>query len=208
MPFAKCRIDVTFALAKTTFPNGSQVLDLAGHRGQVSLANNGMKLADMGVLAARGLTGIAVRDDQVTIAVGNVASGGNGLMNTIFVGTMYLAVTDFSGSPEVSFVVNSSSGFLQRIQAAPPNAYPEPQDVASIIGGLARQAGYAFRNHGVSAKISGQYLAGTLMDQIGRVAGATQTLVLLDQGMPHIWPNGGAPDFPPATLSAETGMRG
>ncbi|WP_321945829.1 baseplate hub protein [Paraburkholderia sp. J10-1] len=218
MPFAQRRIDVTFALAKTTFPDGSQILDLEGHRVQVSLANNGgglalptlslriygMKLADMGVLATRGLTGLAVNGDQVSIAAGNEG----GLLNTIFVGTIYSAVTDFSGSPEVSFVVNASSGFLQRIQAAPPNTYPGPQDVASIIGGLAKQAGFAFQNHGVSAKISGQYLAGTLMDQIERVAGATQTLVLLDQGVLHCWPNGGAPDFPPVKLSAQTGMRG
>lgn len=218
MPFAQRRIDVNFALAKTTFPDGSQILDLAGHRVQVSLANNGgglalptlslringMKLADMGTLATRGLTGLAVNGDQVTIAAGN----DGGLLNTIFVGTIYSAITDFSSSPEVSFVVNASSGFLQRIQAAPPNTYPGPQDVASIIGGLAKQAGYAFQNHGVSAKISGQYLAGTLMDQIEKVAGATQTLVLLDQGVLHIWPNGGAPDFPAVTLSADAGMRG
>ncbi|WP_233874021.1 baseplate hub protein [Paraburkholderia adhaesiva] len=222
MGFARRRIDVTFALAKTTFPDGSQILDLAGHRVQVSLANNGgglalptlalriygMRLADMGALATRGLTGLAVNGDQVTIEAGSVDSAGNGLMNTIFVGTIYSAITDFSGSPDVSFVVNASSGFLQRIQAAPPNTYPGPQDVASIIGGLAKQAGYAFQNHGVTAKISGQYLAGTLMDQIEKVAGATQTLVLLDQGVLHIWPNGGAPDYPAVTLSASTGMRG
>ncbi|SAK87964.1 hypothetical protein AWB75_06007 [Caballeronia catudaia] len=222
MPFARRRIDVTFALAKSTFPDGSQILDLEGHRVQVSLANNGgglalpalslriygMKLADMGVLATRGLTGLAVKGDQVTVSAGTVDDTNTGLMNTIFVGTIYSAVTDFIGSPDVSFVVNASSGFLQRIQASPPNTYPGPQDVASIIGGLAKQAGFAFRNHGVNAKISGQYLAGTLMDQIERVAGATQTLVLLDQGVLHIWPNGGAPDFPPVTLSAETSMRG
>ncbi|WP_233868738.1 baseplate hub protein [Paraburkholderia adhaesiva] len=226
MPFAQRRINVTFALAKTTFPDGSQILDLEGHRVQVSLANNGgglalptlslriygMQLADMGALATRGLTGLAVNGDQVTIEAGSVDGSANGssagLMNTIFVGTIYSAVTDFSGSPEVSFVVNASSGFLQRIQAAPPNTYPGPQDVASIIGGLAKQAGYAFQNHGVTAKISGQYLAGTLMDQIEKVAGATQTLVLLDQGVLHCWPNGGAPDFPAVTLSAATGMRG
>ncbi|KWO46696.1 hypothetical protein WT98_21470 [Burkholderia territorii] len=46
------------------------------------------------------------------------------------------------------------------------------------------------------------------MDQIERVAGATQTLVLLDQQVVHIWPNGGSPDFPEVTLSPETGMKG
>lgn len=39
------------------------------------------------------------------------------------------------------------------------------------------------------------------MDQIERVAGATQTLVLLDQQVMHIWPNGGSPDFPEITLA-------
>ncbi|KVS50705.1 hypothetical protein WK39_27990 [Burkholderia cepacia] len=218
MTFAERRIDVRFALAKTTFPNGEQLLDLAHHRVQVNIANNGggmamptlslrifgMKLADMGALATRGLTGLAVNGDQVTVMAGNAG----GLLNTIFVGTIVSAVPDFAGSPEVSFVVNATSGFFERIQAAPPNSYPGPQDVASIIGGLAKQAGFAFQNHGVTAKISGQYLGGTLMDQIERVAGATQTLVLLDQQVVHIWPNGGSPDFPEVTLSPETGMKG
>ncbi|WP_196493335.1 hypothetical protein, partial [Burkholderia territorii] len=179
MTFAERRIDVRFALAKTTFPNGEQLLDLAHHRVQVNIANNGggmamptlslrifgMKLADMGALATRGLTGLAVNGDQVTVMAGNAG----GLLNTIFVGTIVSAVPDFAGSPEVSFVVNATSGFFERIQAAPPNSYPGPQDVASIIGGLAKQAGFAFQNHGVTAKISGQYLGGTLMDQIERV---------------------------------------
>ena len=222
MTFAQRQIDVQFALAKTTFPDGTRILDLTGHRVQVSLANNGggmamptlslrifgMTLADMSALATRGLTGLAVNGDQVSITAGNSSNSGDGLLNTIFTGTIYSAVPDFSGSPEVSFVVNATSGFLQRIQAAPANTYPGTQDVASIIGGLAAQAGFAFMNHGVSAKIAGQYLAGTLMDQIERVAAATQTIVLLDQQVMHIWPNGGGPDFPAITLSPNTGMAG
>ncbi|MGF6604920.1 hypothetical protein P3T23_009676 [Paraburkholderia sp. GAS448] len=216
MTFALRRIDVQFALAKTTFPDGTRILDLADHRVQVSIANNGggmamptlslrifgMKLADMSALATRGLTGLAVNGDQVSVTAGNVG----GPLNMVFTGTIYSAVTDFSGSPEVSFVVNATSGFLQRIQAAPANTFPGTQDVASIIGGLAQQAGFAFRNHGVTAKIAGQFLSGTIMDQIERVAQATQTIVLRDQKVMHIWPNGGGADFPPITLSADTGI--
>lgn len=121
MTFAQRRIDVRFALAKTTFPNGEQLLDLAEHRVQVNIANNGggmamptlslrifgMKLADMGALATRGLTGLSVNGDQVTVMAGNSGS----LLNTIFVGTIFAAVPDFASSPEVSFVVNATSGF-------------------------------------------------------------------------------------------------
>jgi hypothetical protein len=174
----------------------------------MSLRIFGMTLADMGALATRGLTGLAVNGDEVSITAGNVGTAAGGLLNQVFTGTVYSAVTDFSSSPEVSFVVNATSGFLQRIQAAPANTYPGTQDVASIIGGLAAQAGFSFVNHGVSAKISGQYLGGTLMDQIERVALATQIIVLLDQNVLHIWPNGGGPDVEPVVLTPETGMVG
>ncbi|MBK3786767.1 hypothetical protein G3A43_42045, partial [Paraburkholderia aspalathi] len=182
-----------FDLARTAFPGGCQRLELAGHRVQVTISNNGgggmamptmslrifgMKLADMGALATRGLTGLAVNGDQVSVMAGNVNTAVGGLLNAVFTGTIYSAVPDFSGTPEVSFVVNATS-------------YPGTQDVASIIGGLAQQAGFAFRNHGVTAKIAGQYLSGTVMDQIERVAAASQTIVLLDQQVMHIWPNGG-----------------
>ncbi|WP_211629283.1 baseplate hub protein [Paraburkholderia nemoris] len=207
-----------FDLARTAFPGGSQRLDLARHRVHVTISNNGggmamptlslrifgMKLADMGALATRGLTGLAVNGDQVSVMAGNVG----GLLNAVFTGTIYSAVPDFSGTPEVSFVVSATSGFLHRIQAAPANSFPGTQDVASIIGGLAQQAGFAFRSHGVTAKIAGQYLSGTVMDQIERVAAASQTIVLLDQQVMHIWPNGGAPDFPAITLSPQTGRSG
>ncbi|SDR17842.1 baseplate hub protein [Paraburkholderia tuberum] len=219
MTFAQRRIDVQFALAKTTFPGGSKTLGLSGHRVQAIISNNGggmaipslslriygMKLADMGALATRALSGIAVNGDQITVNAGNVG----GFTNTVFVGTVWSAVTDFSGSPEVSFLVNAQAGFLQRIQAAPANTYPGTQDVASIIGGLAKQAGFGFEPHNVTARLSGQYLHGSVLDQIERVATASQTIAMLDQQVLHIWPNGATPNFNrTVSISADTGMIG
>ncbi|SIO72594.1 hypothetical protein SAMN05444172_9049 [Burkholderia sp. GAS332] len=117
-------------------------------------------------------------------------------------------MSDFSGSREVSFVSNATSGFLQRIQPALADTFPGTQDAASVIRGLVQQAGFAFVNHGVTAKFIGQYLGGTIMGRIERVAGATQMIVLLDQQVIYIWPNGGGPHFPAITLSPDPGIAG
>ena len=45
MPFLRRRIDVPFAHANMTFPDGSQILYLADHRVLLSLADNGGGLA-------------------------------------------------------------------------------------------------------------------------------------------------------------------
>nr|WP_321900037.1 hypothetical protein [Paraburkholderia heleia] len=109
----------------------------------------------------------------------------------------------------MSFVVSGQGGLWTRFATAAPNSWPGTQDVASIIGGLAQQAGFAFRKHGVTAKLSGQYASGTVLDRIERVATATQTVALIDDADTiHIWPSGSTPDFPAVSLSAQTGMTG
>jgi hypothetical protein len=211
--FAQRQIDVEFALAEDTFPGGDRTLKLTNHRVQASISTQmsgplafyclslriyGMKLADMSVLSLWNTSGVMVGKNEVTVTAGDVG----GMLYTAFVGTIFSAVVDISDNGEASLVVSAQGGLYETIASAAPNTYPGTQDVASIIGGLAQQAGLAFQNHGVTARLSGQYLSGTIMNQIERVAVASQTIMLLDRNVVHIWPNRGAPDFPEIYLAA------
>ncbi len=220
MPFARRQIDVRFDLDTAAFPDGSTSLTLTGYRVQAtistvqgagSLAVNslalriyGMKLADMNTLSVWQPVSSTLSNNQITVSAGNVGTP----LNVAFAGTIFSAVVE-AGQPEMSFVVSGQGGLWTRFATAAANSWPGTQDVASIIGGLAKQAGFAFRNHCVTAKLSGQYASGTVLDQIERVATASQTIVLLDDSNTvHIWPSGDVPDFPEVSLAAGTGLIG
>ncbi|NUY06152.1 hypothetical protein [Paraburkholderia youngii] len=64
-----------------------------------------------------------------------------------------------------------------RFATAAPISWLGTPYVTSIIDDIAQQAGFAFRNHGVTARLAGQYASGTMLDQTERVATATQTMV-------------------------------
>jgi len=217
MSFTQRQINVQFDLAQDSFPGGSKTLALNGYRILATIATSiqgplatyslslrifGMKMADMNLLSLAYSKGVVFRTNQVQVFAGDVG----GLQHTVFAGTIYGAFIDISDSAEASFVVSAQGGLFERANSAAANTYPGTQDVASIIGGLAAQMGMGFQNHGVTAKLSGQYLSGTLMDQIERVATAAQTVVLLDNNVFHIWPNRDAPNFPEINLSSASGM--
>lgn len=220
MTFAQRQIDVRFTLQDGAFPGGSKTLKLIGHMVQATLSASqgagstayyythlrifGMKMADMSALCTWNNARVSVNNTRVDVFAGDVGSP----LHSVFAGTVFTANVEINEA-ESALVVYAEGPLWERCKPAAPNTHPGTQDVASIIGGLATQAGFGFKNHGVTAKISGQYLPGTVMDQIERIATATQTMVFLDAlRVLHIWPSDGEPEFPVVKVGPGKGMVG
>ncbi|KWO62551.1 baseplate hub protein [Burkholderia territorii] len=220
MTFKERQIDVQFDLAEDAFPGGSKTLTLRAHRVQASISSEargalalyslairiyGMKMTDMSVLATWNRDGIAKGKNQITVTAGNAGE----MLYTVFTGTIFGAVPDIPDNGESSFVISASGGLQQQITPAAPKHYEGTLDVRSLIEGLAEQAGITFQDHGVTAKISGQYLWGSTLEQIERLATASRTVALIDhREVLHIWPADSLPNFPEINLVPGLGMIG
>lgn len=221
MAFAERVLSVRFDLAQGAFPDGSQTVDLTNHRVQAQIATLsagslasyvlalrvfGMKMSDMDALSQWNTFGTMIGENEVTLSVSSPGTLG-GFARTAFSGTIYAATVDISDDGESSLVVSAQGGLYERLAPHPSNTYPGTVDVPSIISGIAQQAGFAFQNHNVTAKISNQYLWGSALDQIERIAEAAQIVMLIDNSRTiHIWPNSLVPNFQQIDLSADSGL--
>ncbi|MGF6444400.1 baseplate hub protein [Paraburkholderia youngii] len=220
MTFKERQIDVQFTLADDAFPGGSKTLALRRHRVQASITSEargafaqyslairifGMRLADMSVLFTWNRQGIPGGKNRITVMAGNAGE----MLYTVFDGTIFGAVPEFGDNGEASFVVTGMGAFMEQITTASPKHYEGTLDVKSLIAGLAQQAGLTFQDHGVTAKISGQYLWGSVLEQIERLAMASRTVALLDhRRVLHIWPADGLPKLPEVNLAPGQGLIG
>jgi hypothetical protein len=105
-------------------------------------------------------------------------------------------------------MINANAGLFESIKPVPPSSYPGAVDAAVVMSTLARKAGYAFENNGVSVMLSTPYLQGSLWDQMARCADAANINWTIDLGTLAIWPKGGSRAGSMPVISSKTGMVG
>ncbi|MDE1906086.1 MAG: hypothetical protein KGH75_06495 [Rhodospirillales bacterium] len=212
--FIKRALSIRFALAG----DSADVLDLNGYRAEAVIDNPGgvlamgtlhlriwgMSLPDMSRLSTNGLHALAVRMDRVTVSAGD----DGGAVHQVFDGTIAAGYADFNGAPETSFNIRAQAGLLMAAKPTTPATFKGSADVASIIKGMAAQAGFAFRNSGVTAQLSNPYFPGSLRDQMMAVARAANIMIAIENGVVSIWPNGSARDDTTVSVGPDSGMVG
>lgn len=219
MTFAIREISLTMALAeKALNESGDSIVTLRGHRceaiilnsggtlnlGEMQLRIYGMKLADMNKFSTNHLLPLGVRGDSLSMSAGDSING----MKQVFDGTIVSACVNYQGMPDIAFDVNVRPGFLHQLKPAAANSYEGDTDVASIVEALAKQMGYAFKNNGVSVKLSNPNLPGTLIQQLQDVTEAARILCKIENGTVTIWPNGTGLDDGPLEIGPTTGLVG
>lgn len=216
------RIDLTFKLATGVFDgsNGSDTVKMTGLRVQCEIdAPGGAQLMEarlrifgmsqaimnrLTVLAWQYLGVMGFMKNTVTIEVGTQDSD----MAVIFQGDITNAMADYQGAPEVAFLVQATSGFVDKMAPAPSSSFPGPAPVDFIMGTLAKRIGATLENNGVTAVLTDMYLSGTNMAQIQTVAKAASidyyyqppVLAICPKGIPR---TGTAP-----LVSPDTGLVG
>lgn len=165
----------------------------------------GLPPSVMNPLSTLGKPLLSGRNNTITLSAG--ANGGS--TSVVYVGIIAQAYVDGANQPSVGFVVQGSTALLAATQTIPPSTFPGSVDVATVISGLANQAGAAFQNFGVQSQINSPYLWGSALDQAKQIAEASHAVLIIDQNTWIIWPqNGGrAPDQIPL-ISPDTGLVG
>lgn len=136
-------------------------------------------------------------------------------LQLLFEGGISSATADFNAAPEVPFSIRAYSAIAYATQPVASNSAPGETDVAAMIEAIAKGAGLAFKNYGVSGiKLRNIHLSGTTTAQIQQLADAARVTCYLDNGTLSIWPDniGTAEDglaaFPVVDINAENGMIG
>jgi hypothetical protein len=153
---------------------------------RLALRMYGMTQSQMNEWTRAGVLPTAQRNNVVSVNAGD--AGVNPAL--VFKGIIGWAYQDLQAAPDVSFNVNGWVGLLNHMKPSAPTSYTGSADVATIMGALAAQMGYALEPNGVNVKLVNPYFWGTPRQQVEQCAYAANifayieneaTLVLLDK---------------------------
>ncbi|MDB5777615.1 MAG: hypothetical protein JWP38_3748 [Herbaspirillum sp.] len=218
--FTKKRLDLTITLGTGSFGEtvGSTV-KLSGLRmiadiafaggatmGALQMRVFGLPQAMMNQLTTIGLVATdLLGKNAVTLAAGDDVNG----MRMVYQGSITSAWADYSSAPDVAFNIIAAAGMDAALRPVPPVSFNSPSvDVSSIMSQFATTMGYAFKDLGVSAKLSYPYFDGTALSQARSCANAADIWMTIDRGALVIWPKSGAVMGDIPLISPATGLVG
>ncbi len=230
MSFVKRRIDLKFQLGQGSFgDDGFDTIELKGLRVSAELSTTGdvsfsqcnlrvwgMPLDVMNKLTILGVPKTTGRRNVVTVSAGDDDTG----VSVVFIGTITEAWINAQGSPEVSFVVAATAGYIYALKPVAPTSYKGTVDAATIVRGIAAQMrpegatgefaplGLRVENTGVSVQLVNPYLSGSAMNQLRQVAKAGNFNLIIENGVICIWPAGKVRGQEIPLISPKTGLVG
>lgn len=126
----------------------------------------------------------------------------------VYGGNIVNAWADYQNMPDVFLHIQAQSGFYNQLKPLTPRSFKGPVDVASVMGQIASDLGYAFENGGVNTKLVDVYLPNTGLEQAKDLCRAAGCDMYLDDRILAITP----PNVPRKTLvpevSPQTGLVG
>lgn len=177
---------------------------------EATLKIYGMAQADMNALAVVVVDGGKPGYFQNSVLIEANSSGTPTGWSTVFAGQIMTAGPDYDAAPNVCLDVSAITGGFDLLNPAQPTSYPGVATVDSIVSTIAQKLGTAYQNSGVTGTLTKQYLAGTLTNQLKKVAAAANIDVTWDQNqnLIIISPKGIAANIQRFTLSPSSGLVG
>ena len=169
----------------------------------------GLSLDHMNQLSAVNPVLLATRNNIVTISAGDSVNG----MTPIFNGILFESWAQLNGAPNIYLQFSANAmPFKASLNNIQPTSFPGPVSVASVMELLAKSAGLAFVNSGVTTQLGSLYLPGLVREQIRSLKEQANINLTITNNVLTIWPRNGSISPPGATpnlvISAENGMVG
>lgn len=194
-------LSFTFTLGKGSFgASGQNTATVDGLRAHCTILKNGapaMSSAEMRIygltpdimnsLSTLGTPRPMERDNTIAVKAGDINSG----LALVYQGTIQDAWQNFDSQPDTFLEVQSFVSTFIATKPVPPLSTPAGADVATMMAGLATQAGRSFENSGVQVQLPASYFAGTILSQAHDLARAAN-IEFHDDGLTFaIWPKTG-----------------
>jgi len=174
-------------------------------QGQATIRIFGLDLSTMNKLTSIGpiLTQIRLKN-TIQLSAGDEG----GAMTVVFNGVINTAYAELNSAPDVALTIVAFSAMGAAIKPVAASSFVGGTDVGAIMQGLANQAGFAFKNDGVTKVLSNPYFSGTILDQIKSCARAAGINHAINNNVLKIWPAGTNTTDPVIRLSPSTGLVG
>lgn len=169
-----------------------------------------VEIYNMSMDAMRDMTTLAFRplqskNNTIAVYAGDEING----MSQCFAGEVQTAYADFSGAPTIKMHIEAAAGAYAALKASGPIAVNGTENAADLIQQFAKEAGYSFRNNGVSAQVKNAVLNGSPIQKARSVAGMVGCELIIDDNTVIIQPFDKGLDAGNATLmSKDSGMLG
>lgn len=173
--------------------------------GKAHVKITGMKYDDMAQLTMLAFRPLQSARNVLTIWAGDYG----GALSRVFVGEIMQASADFNAAPEVSFNIEAFTGAYGMQIAKPPVAVQGSTPAAGLVSQFSTEAGYVFKNEGVTAAVSNSVFNGSPIEKARAVANQIGAELLIDDDTITLLPAGkslGGNIVP--MLSAESGLLG
>ena len=217
MSFVQRLLTATITLGSGNFSSGGNTLTLSGLRMSATIEASGGPTSSAIQLTVWGLTldhmnqlsTVAQKLNQqnknkLTLMAGDAQSG----MTQVFKGVIANAFVDAQNMPNVCFHISGTPDGSTNSQPTKPTSVKGSGDVATVMGTLAKQAGFTLENNGVNVKLNNLYLWGGVGQQMRTLARHAGIEFFVENEKAVIVPAGKSRKGSIPLISPQTGMAG
>lgn len=220
--FTSRSLRITFRLLANAFgPDGADTVILTGLRVAVDITQAQFPTGEIATLRINGLSPDLM--NRLSLAAPNPTfqSASEVLVETeegtspavlVFQGGVTLAYADYTGAPDVAFMVQAFSTALPNAMAAAPTGFRGAVPATTVLATVARKAGLTFVSHGLNSTLHNPYLDGSPGQQLAQCVEMLPMRVSLGRAQLAVWPAHGAASNSgtglAVSVSAQTGLIG
>ena len=136
------------------------------------------------------------------------SSSGSGSMALVFQGEITSAFADFNAAPDVCMEFEADSGIYPQQLGLPVAAVQGEVKAEQLFEKFAAQAGYTFKNEGVTSSVRDACFPGSPYDKLSKLARYVGCDLFIDDGAVVVMPAGQAREGDTVYLSKDTGLIG
>lgn len=210
-------VSIAVILGKGTFSDGGNTKIIEGLACDVTVQKPGlpeknsaavkiwgMKYDDMAQLTMLAFKPLESQHNLISIKAGEQ---GNTLA-LVFQGEITSAFADFNQSPDPCMQFEADSGSYPQQIATPVATVKGEASADRLFARFAREAGYTFKNEGVTGSVLNAWFPGSPISKITKLARDVGCDLIIDDGTVIVMPEGQAREGNAVLLTKDTGLIG
>ncbi len=217
MAFTQKAIEVTVILGSGSFAGGGNTKIINGlatkasvekvglpDKNKANIEITGLKIEDMEQMTTLAFLPLEKQKNLVQIKAGEL----DGELSQIFAGEIATASADFNSSPNIIFTIEALAGYFPALKAVPATSSKGSTDTPGLLAKLTGQAGYTFKNEGVSGSMLNPYYVGNPIEQMRQIAKDNNFQLIIDDNEVIALPKDKTRSGSTEVLSKDSGLIG